>query len=1176
MKWTQAQQKTIETRGRNILVSAAAGSGKTTVMIERVKQLVLRDHIDIDRFLITTFTRAAASEMKEKMENAIRGELAEVREGGSSPGERREAEAFLQRQLALLPRSNISTFHTFAIGILKEFFYLTDLDPGIEVGDEVRVSILQKDTVDEIFEERFETGGERFRAFLKKYSGDRSDEKLKQNILEMYNQLRSLPGYLKHAREAAERLRAEEPLQETGIAMFLLEESVRSISEAAAWFDRAAEVLSDSGADSYYEKALSDVEQAASLYRKAGEEAEKAARGGSAVSSLAAVREMVLSFTPARMGGTKAEKEYWEAVKEQVGDLRGKGKKALEQVGKKYLGQDLDAASAVLNRSYDDTVYYIGILEELETRFREKKKDLNIIDFDDVMHEALRILEHEEAASEYRSRFSYIFIDEYQDSNLLQEEIVERIAREDNLFMVGDIKQSIYRFRLAEPEIFRQRYISYRDGGGKSVKIDLNSNFRSRKTVRDAVNRVFDSIMEEYDEDARLNGIDDPENPGAPVGLHIIDRKEAEEDDPADEITEAELTAAVIRDCVGRTFTDKSGSVRTIGYGDIAVLSRGGSSIPGIERYLNNEGIPAFGDTAGGYYETVEIQVFLNLLRLISNFRQDIPLISAMSSSIFDFRPSELAAVRVFTRSGSYTAAVERYAKEGPDEGLALKIREMKEQIGLWKEIARTVPLDELMRILLYETGYYDYCAGLPVGKQRISNLRLLMEKAAAFEKTSHSGLYGFLRYVEAMKKSDQKVGEAQSGGESGDVVRVMTVHKSKGLEFPVVILTGAGKKITSGRSEKPAVMHRAFGIGLPEVNRELHWERKTLLQRAIAERKKRENLEEEIRILYVAMTRAMERLEIIGSVRDAEKLPEIPGTGSYIEMIWPSFRDMAEESGDAAYVKIYRGADEEGEAEGEGSDKEHEEHENGREISAEEEKLRGGIDERLREEIERRLSFVYPYEAPRIQKQKYSVTELTRKEAAGGGEPQVRLPELRSFGAEDEREREKTALTAAETGTVMHAVMERADFSRAVSEGEPYLKELVRQLKEKGIFSEEEADAADIGSLTRFFSGDLARRASEAPALMREKEFIMSRDVDGAPAIVQGVIDCFFEEEDGIVLIDYKNSRAETDGEKQVMLQRYAPQIRLYREALRHATGKKVKESWLYLFRSGTLLAVE
>ncbi len=852
--WTDAQLKTIETRNSNILVSAAAGSGKTSVLVERIKQLVITDKTDIDRFLITTFTKAAASEMKERLESAINYEL-------ENPMADRE---FLTRQLRLLPGAGISTFHSFCIDIIRRYFYLTNLEPGFGICDEVQAKIMKDKAINELFEKRFEENYDRFTAFLVKYSSDRNDYRIKENIKVLYDNLRSIPHYMDWASTKIENMNTENPCKETGLIALVGEAVVKALSRAYVCFADAAELLNNPATEKLYNKAIADAGKLQNLYEIAAADHEKSLE-------ITEVRDFVLSPSYERMTAAKDEKDAYKDVQEMVINLREDGKKHIKNLKSSYFNRSSEDYGEELRLNYSDTAYLLDLIGEYEELYRNKKSDAGVIDFDDAVHYSIDILQNEEAAAEQRERFKYIFIDEYQDSNMLQDYIVARIAREDNLFMVGDVKQSIYKFRLAEPELFMARSRNYRDESvDKSMVIDLNSNFRSKKNITETVNRVFEKVMDNYDEYAALYCSIDDKYTGFNTGLHIIDKEEIKKADLERVDAEAEIAARIIRDSLGREIYDaKAKKHRNIQYRDIAVLSRRGSDVREIERYLNNEGIPAYGDTGEGYFESVEIQVFLNMLRIIDNMRQDVPLISVMRSVFFGFDVRELAEIRNGKTDGSFYSAVKEYSVGGKNPAIHGKISKMLEDIALWKQKSRSLPLDEIVRMVMYDTGYYDYCSGLPVGNRRVSNLRMLIEKAAHFEETGHGGLFGFLGYVEAMKESKTSEAEAKIIGEGEDVVRVMTVHKSKGLEFPVVIMTGAGKE-TGGGDKSSISMHKDLGIGLPFVNPEEKWYRKTILQKVIGARKTEENLEEEIRILYVALTRAMDRLEIIGTVKSS------------------------------------------------------------------------------------------------------------------------------------------------------------------------------------------------------------------------------------------------------------------------------------------------------------------
>lgn len=1125
MKWTQAQQQTIDIRDKNILVSAAAGSGKTAVLVERIKQLILKDGVDMDRFLITTFTNAAAAEMKERLEKAIRQQLKE-------PG---ADKAFLKKQLNLMPSANISTFHTFALEIIHRYFYLTDLEPGFKIGDDVQISIMRREVMDELFDIKFEEDYDDFKAFLTKYSSDRNENRIKENLLSLYNEMRSVPEYFKWAEEKAELLNSDSPVMAMKLADIISCEINIELKNALKLYGKAALLLRASNTPKLAEKAKLDCRKIVN--------AKVMTQDSSNLYS--DVKLFVQSPDFNQMRATKEEKEDYEAVKETVSSLRKRGKSIIDDLSKKYFLRSLEEYDQELKEKYEDTKYLIGLLKQFEELFKERKREKNLIDFDDVMHYAIEILDDDMAASEYREKFLHIFIDEFQDSNMLQERIIQRIARDNNLFMVGDVKQSIYKFRLAEPEIFKAKYELYKKPEVKeSVKIDLNSNFRSKYKIADTVNKVFEEVMEGYDDDARLRCGVDKSFSGKDSRLHIVDKSKAS-NLPGIVDPEMILVRNLISSVKGEIIYDvKAGCEREIKYSDIVVLSRGKGAIGELERYLNNEGIPAYGENTGGYFESVEIQVFINLLKIIDNTRQDIPLISVMRCPVFGFDESELAEIRISGREGSYYDAVVEYMENGSGDELRNKVASMIEKIDFWKEMKHTITLGELVRRLLYDTGYYDYCSGLPAGNQRTSNLRLLMEKAENFEESNYTGLYGFLKYVEAMSNSNVAVGEAKNISDNGDVVNIMTVHKSKGLEFPVVILMGAGKEIKFRGIGSPAAMHKDLGICLLNVNREQKWHRKTLMQRVIEGKKSREELDEEIRILYVALTRAMDQLIITGSVKDTDKL--IEGSGrykSFIDMVYDTMAlDAAVTQYDGSDMEVYDVKTGHGKAR--------------QRIMHLLETCDCAVDEQIYEDIREKLSYIYPYKKMENVKSKYSVTELNKKDARTY-ETSLNVPK---FTLNDNK------LTAAEIGTVMHLMMEKIDFTKAVSEGEAYIIKVADMLLSNGNINEIERKAISISNIASFFINDIGKRAAGSNNLNKEKEFILLKKIDGADAIVQGIIDCFFEEDDGMVLVDYKNSYMGNISDEEIA-SRYSEQIKLYAEAVAEATAKTVKEAYLYLF---------
>lgn len=1143
-RWTEEQKQAIETTGKNILVSAAAGSGKTTVLVERIKNLVINKKVGIDRFLITTFTKAAAAEMKERLEKAIRNELKDPKAD----------KYLLLKQLQQLPEANISTFHSFAIEIIRQYFYLTDLEPGFGIADDIQTAIMKKKAMDSVFSRRYEERTDEFRAFILKYGSASGDDALKDNILEIYKTLVSIPDYRGWMHAKADKLKGASPMMELGGFHILSAMTADRLLKAVRKYEQAASAAENMRLAKVYEAASEDAEIVRQLAVYADRLSEK---------SDDEIRDTILGLSE-KISSTELNRLPYAAdkadedVKKAITQMRTAGKKYLKEAVDIISKRDFKDIDKELKDIYSDTKYLIGIIEEFTDAFREVKAEEKVIDFDDVMHYALSVLEHDEAAAELREKFLYIFIDEYQDSNYLQEEIISRITRGDNLFMVGDVKQCIYKFRLAEPELFRERARRYACGeeGDRSILLNLNSNFRSKINVTEPVNDLFRQVMEGYDKGAELRSKAPEEYPGFPARIHIINKEEFDENSPAKNDAEGAVIADIIRERLGSMVYDtKLGRTRPLRFRDFAVITRNNREVEDLERYLVNEGIAAYGEGSGRYFETVEVQVFLNLLRVVDNMRQDVPLISVMRSVVFGFTTAELVDIRISGRDGSFYSAVVRYAENGQDGRLRSKLSSMIEKIDLWKEISRTVPLDELMKILLYDTGYYDYCSGLPVGIQRISNLRLIAEKAAKFENISHGGLFGFLKYIESMKDAGESDAEAKVVSENEDVVRVMSVHKSKGLEFSVVIFANAAKKTSAGGSRYAISIHRDFGIGLPTVNREGHWHRKTFLQKSIDYVKEREKIEEEIRILYVALTRAKDGFEIVGTIKKEENIPDTISTETFLDMMYVPLSEREETE-----IVVYSNPMELEKSNNERMRTADELFEEAREMYIQNQ---GITDSR----ISARLAFEYPYGEEKNIKSKYSVSELNRR----GRDIEIPI-------ADFEPDVNKRTLSAAEKGIVMHLLMEKLDFGDAIHIGTEYIQETADRLLADGTINTLEYDSISVESAWKFFCGDVGKRAAAACStgqMSKEQEFILSKEMDGVSTVVQGVIDCFFEENGELILIDYKNSYVGQGRSASEIAQDYKNQIFLYKEALEGATGKRVRESYIFLFDTGEFVRI-
>ena len=1142
VKWTEQQQRAIDERGRNILVAAAAGSGKTAVLVERIKKLILEENVPIDRMLVVTFTNAAAAEMKEKIRQAL------YREIEREPSHARE----MRRQLDLLPGASISTFHAFALEAIRKFFYTAEIEPGFSICDDAQRTILKEEALDELLEQWFAEGEEEFYDFLNWYSGDRNMNKIREIVDTSYNMLQSLPYPWQWLDQRIEELSYSPEEFRNSRAMEYAWNFIReSLSEACRYEKAAMEELSHVGLERLTDKIAEEEYPQYEAMNQAAD-SRKMERLG----------ELVRGFSSVRLTAKKEEKEAYAQIKDLAAACRKKASALVNDVKNLLFLQDFDEQIGEMNQTAPKARMLQKLLLDFDRIFRERKTEKKLIDFNDIEHLCLDVLENEDAASYYREKFAYIFIDEYQDTNILQEEIVSRIRKENNLFMVGDVKQSIYKFRLAEPELFKEKYRLYSSESDVSAKIDLNRNFRSKSVLLHEINRVFRGLMEDYDEDAMLYpGVDYDGPCQYPPKLRVVDTSgidEADEELSALKNTEIEAleTVQIIQQLLGKPYYDhKNGAERRIRPRDIVILMRGVRNYAEVfYQILKAKGIDSFVDDSEGYFDTIEINVFMNLLSVIDNKMQDVPLISVLHSEIFRFSAEELGQIRSLCRTGPYWEAFSSATEEeGP---LGEKCSKAADCLHRWKAAAVSLPLGRFIWSLLLETGYYIEAGAMPGGNQRQANLRALIDKAESFARRGQPSLYSFVRYIEAVKMRKVPVGQVKLIGENDDLVRIMTIHKSKGLEFPVVIVAGLGRRLNYTRIGSGIVLHKDIGIGMTFVDFAGHWYRQTLLQRLIQKQIHREEVQEEIRILYVAMTRAKDILYLTGTVKDGAKYENsrqigMGGESRYLDMLTeirdfrlidPNVLSPSTEQKERTAKNLVR-----------------------------EDIYDGPLSPCDAEDIYRRLDFAYPFEEERRRKSKYSVTELSR---LGADRP---VPERKLDLSVPRFRQGKKTLTAAEKGTVSHGIMERIDFVRAASEGETYVRQAVRQMVDRGIFTEEEAENADLSQIVSFFSSPIGKRCAESAAegrLVRERAFALRMEVQGGQAIVQGIIDCYFEEEDGLVLLDYKTNWI--DGtkpfaeEEKRLRETYQSQIDIYRRALSASAKKPVKEAWLCLLSAG------
>lgn len=890
VNWTEEQKQVIDLRNRNILVSAAAGSGKTAVLVERIIRKITdpKNPVDIDRLLIMTFTRAAAGEMKERITAAIEKALAEDPDN-----------EHLQRQTTLIHTAQITTIDGFCAYIIRNYFHLIGLDPGYRTGDEGELKLLREDVIKELLEDYYAEDQEKYKKFVECYASGKTDEGLGKLIQKVYDAAMSNPWPLKWLEECLEtyQIHSEEELNETNWIRLLWECAQEELEEAKSLAQEAREICLEPGGPYQYEEALaSDLLFIDSVREKIQDKDYDGA----------AVLLGKPSF--ARLS-TKKVPDVEEHLKSRVKDLRDEEKTVLKELGARYFNSSKKEILLSLEYSREPVEMLVELTREFMERFAKSKREKNILDFTDMEHFALQILMTEEdgeyhmsqAARELSARYEEVMIDEYQDSNLVQELLAQCVSgwinQRKNIFMVGDVKQSIYRFRLARPELFMEKYKSYSTKDSEEQRIDLHKNFRSRHQVLDSVNYIFRQIMGEdlggitYDQDAALYpGASFPEGENTQflkTELLLVEKDGEELEDEQGNQNAQELEALAvaqkIKSIVGKEqIVDKeTGEHRPVEYGDIVVLLRtSGGWSETFGQVLGSQGIPVYTVSRTGYFSTLEIMTVLNYLKICDNPLQDIPMAGVLRSPIGGCTTQELAVIRSMYPEGKLYESVCAYlnGENTPEEAqecgnLKEKLRSFVDLLEQIRDMAVYTPVHQLILTVLKETGYGNYVRAMPGGEQRYANLSMLVEKAMDYEKTSYRGLFNFVRYIEQLQKYEVDYGEVNLSGAGMGTVQIMTIHKSKGLEFPIVFVAGMGKQFNFQDVNASLLIHPELGIGSDAILPDIRVTAPSLNKQIIRRQLLKESLGEELRVLYVALTRAKEKLIMTGTVGKLEKL---------------------------------------------------------------------------------------------------------------------------------------------------------------------------------------------------------------------------------------------------------------------------------------------------------------
>ena len=1207
-KWTPAQKSAIDTRDCNVLVSAAAGSGKTAVLVERIISMITDPdkNIDIDRLVVVTFTKAAAAQMKDKIRKALDSMLDE------NPGD-----VNLLRQITLLNNAQITTIDSFCLWIIRNHFPEVNLDPGFRIMDEGEKKLIENDVLEDVLEEFYAEADEEFFNLVDAFGMGRDDSGLVSTIDKIYRFSRSNPW----------------------------------IDE---WFDECMKVYDDETYDNPAIKELYDsIKNALLDYRDkynrlvdiCSEPAGPAAYTGALQSDLLGINEMINSQNFGELGrririfsfealSRKKDAGADPDIKEYVKGQRKLFKDYIGRLNDKIFLKDDEGIFADMQGAGIQIRTLLKVAKVYAKRVSEVKREKGIIDFNDMEHLALSILVkkedgklvYTETADKLANRFEEILIDEYQDSNQLQEVILNAVSKtrlsgeNNNIYMVGDVKQSIYKFRLACPELFIEKYDTYGETGD-NVRIELQKNFRSRENVLECANDVFSHIMNKnfsgigYDESVRLNaGFPYPEysdsnyGDGANKSTDVILISSENEEEATTRELEADRLAKLIEGIVasGVNVYDADKNIyRPAEYRDIVILTR---SVTGwadtFADALMDRGIPAYTDSSTGYFSVREIQVILSMLTIVDNPVQEISLAAAMMSYFGGFTAAELGMVRKLGREYvdknvhnnlyEHLKAVaviggEDKIQETDVKQLSGKCALFLAKLTLYRDKSSVEPLYDLCWEMIYDSGYYDYVGTMPAGAQRQANLNVLLERAAGYGKSSYSGLFNFLRYIERLKKFDEDFAEGAASLDNENLVRIMSIHKSKGLEFPIVILAGAHKSINFMDATAPVLVDQNLGIAVDYVDLKRRTKTPTIIKGAMARRIVRESIAEEERLLYVAMTRAREKLIITGVVKDADKTldkyrgraEQLAADGmlsfadsenikNYLDMIMPVCLMDSDKLKGSFNVMVDAGENSESDAfESE-------------EMSDENKKAVADKDLMSQPEV----SAGYPLldELPEYVpddnaagRMKLTVSQLKAMQAEDDSEENAYMDESVKAALKKEEcdetnsiipkfiSGEEVKLAANERGSAYHRVMECLDYSVSVNlDG---VKADINRMLETGKMNKLQVKSVNPRDISTFVQSDIGKRAASAVnsgRARREQPFVF--EYEGQ--LIQGIIDMYFEEYGELVLIDYKTDRVDksTAGEQE-LVKRYAIQLDYYAKALAQLTGKCVKEKIIYSF---------
>ena len=1190
VKWTEEQSQAIHEKGSNILVAAAAGSGKTAVLVERIINKIIQEEIDIDKLLVVTFTNAAASEMRERILNAIYKKIEE------EPTNLR-----LQKQITLLNKSNICTIHSFCLDVIRNNFYEINISPNFRIGDTAEIELLKEEVLDELFEDLYLKEDKGFLKLLEIYTSYKDDEPLKDIVKSIYNFIQSAPFPEKWLAEKVKLFDIDienTDFAETVWGKIILNNYKECIEENILGLKKIKKELDAENELEKFSQALRlDIENLESLLVN--------------LNSWDKSYELAKTFSFVRWPSSKKINSETPAfVKEKRDMINAKFKKLKDSI--------FIYTSAEVLADLKDMYEVLNLLQAIILKFNENYKkaklERNIIDFNDIEHLALKILIKDEdgkyvpseISKKYQDKFEEIAIDEYQDSNMVQEYILTSISKGNNIFMVGDVKQSIYKFRQAMPELFLNKYKTYKLKKEKTeaddLKIQLFKNFRSRKNILDTTNIIFQEIMSkdlgdvDYNEDEYLNLGANYEEPqlenidfAGKTEINIInledttkDVQEDEEDNVKTEriensILEARYVAKKINELVNSNYyvLDKKEGYRKVTYKDIVVLLRSTTELsPIYEKEISDLGMPVYSETSTEYLNSVEIQLIMSCLKIIDNPMQDIPLVTVMRSMIGGFTDNDLIEIRLADKYENFYESIVK-ARIQVNEELRNKIDSFLELINNWREASEFLALDELIWKIYMDTGYYNYVGLMQNGKLRQANLKMLFERAKQYESASFKGVFNFINFIDKLKLRNNDLGAAKIIGENENVIRIMSIHKSKGLEFPVVFLSSTGKNFNLKDLREKILIHQEIGFGPNYENSELKIEYPTLAKEAIKMVSKRESISEEMRVLYVALTRAKEKLIITGIEKDLQKSIEskekelqiyenednskinskiLENYKSYLDWIELVYLKNKIRNSDIFEFNVISKA----EILNQTVESEAERKDVLKDIANKK------VSKENMEKIKNILEWEYKYKDSTEMPSELSVSkikELSKDKTEEKIGITLKKPNFLI---------EKTELTPAEKGTIMHLCLQKLNYKEDYNLEK--LKNMVNNLVKQEIILPKEAESVNYNKILAFLSSNIWKEMQTAKVVEQEKAFYLNLKANEIyqnnaedEILVQGIIDLYYiTNNDELVLVDYKTDYVENNNE-QSLEDKYNIQLEIYKKALEESLNRKVDKVYIY-----------